>query len=205
MMPSAYRLGRAACKSAVVILIAVMGVASFSNAHPSLRDVQLAQYSDTASAPAQSCLSFPRACLARTRNPESSAWTGEKDRDSPHGSLSGTGFQPVSLTGWKPVPLENDGTNLRHELSYNYTSQLSISVLLASPSVVAGLLAGFKPAYTVTINVQRFESVMGDAALVDAVWAVRSVTGGKTEPGRTIPGKRYKASDSTRSPRRTAE
>lgn len=61
-----------------------------------------------------------------------------------------------------------------------------LSVLLASPSVVAGPLAGFKPAYTVTINVQRFESVKGDVALVDAVWAVRSVTGGKTQTGRTI-------------------
>jgi uncharacterized lipoprotein YmbA len=95
-------------------------------------------------------------------------------------------YVETPVTGWKPVPLENDRTNLRHELSCNYISQLSISVLLASPSVVAGLLAGFKPTYTVTINVQRFELVKGDAALVDAVWAVRSATGGKTESGRTI-------------------
>jgi hypothetical protein len=45
------------------------------------------------------------------------------------GSLSGTGFQPVSLTGWKPVPLENDRTNLRHELSCHYISQLSIATI----------------------------------------------------------------------------
>jgi uncharacterized lipoprotein YmbA len=38
----------------------------------------------------------------------------------------------------------------------------------------------------VTINVQRFESVEGEAALVDAVWAVRSAAGGKTRAGRTI-------------------
>ena len=38
----------------------------------------LAQHSDTASAPAQPWLSFPRACLARARNPETSVRTGEK-------------------------------------------------------------------------------------------------------------------------------
>lgn len=37
-----------------------------------------------------------------------------------------------------------------------------------------------------TINIQRFESVRGEAALVDAVWAVRSAAGGKTRLGRTI-------------------
>jgi hypothetical protein len=79
--------------------------------------MSLAQYSDMACAPAQSCLSFPRACLVRARNPESNAWTSEKDRDSSRGSLSGTGFQPVGLTGWMPAPLENDRTNLEHELS----------------------------------------------------------------------------------------
>jgi uncharacterized lipoprotein YmbA len=47
-------------------------------------------------------------------------------------------------------------------------------------------LAGFTPAYTVTINVQHFESVKGDAPLVDAVWAARSATGGKTKSGGTI-------------------
>jgi uncharacterized protein YecT (DUF1311 family) len=40
MMFPVCRLGRAACKSAVVILIAVIGVASFSNALPSLRNFQ---------------------------------------------------------------------------------------------------------------------------------------------------------------------
>jgi hypothetical protein len=35
--------------------------------------LSFAKYSDMASAPAQSCLSFPRVCLARVRNPESSA------------------------------------------------------------------------------------------------------------------------------------
>jgi hypothetical protein len=48
--------------------------------------LNLTRYSDTASALAQSSLSFPRMCLALARNPESSAWTDEKDRDSSHGS-----------------------------------------------------------------------------------------------------------------------
>jgi uncharacterized protein len=61
-----------------------------------------------------------------------------------------------------------------------------LRVLLATPSVTSAPLADFNPAYIVTINVQRFESVKGQAALVDAVWAVRSTPGGKTWSGRTI-------------------
>jgi uncharacterized lipoprotein YmbA len=38
----------------------------------------------------------------------------------------------------------------------------------------------------VTIDVQRFDSVQGEAALVDAVWAVRATAGGKTRSGRTL-------------------
>lgn len=60
-----------------------------------------------------------------------------------------------------------------------------LSVLLATPNVATAPLADFNPAYTVTINVKRFESVQGEAALVDAVWVVRSA-GGKTRSGRTI-------------------
>jgi uncharacterized protein len=60
-----------------------------------------------------------------------------------------------------------------------------LSVLLATPNVAAGPLANFNPAYTVTINVQRFESVKGETALVDAVWVVRNAAG-VTRSGRTI-------------------
>jgi hypothetical protein len=42
------------------------------------------------------------------------------------GSLSGTGFQPLGLTGWKPVPLENDRANLRHEPKRHHIRQFSI-------------------------------------------------------------------------------
>ena len=60
-----------------------------------------------------------------------------------------------------------------------------LSVLLDSPNVTTAPLANFTPAYVVTINVQRFESVKGRDALVDAVWAVRTADG-KTWSGRTI-------------------
>ena len=61
-----------------------------------------------------------------------------------------------------------------------------LSVLLGSPNVTTGRLADFGPAYVVTINVQRFESVKGQTALLDAVWTVRSVAGAKTQSGRTL-------------------
>jgi uncharacterized protein len=61
-----------------------------------------------------------------------------------------------------------------------------LSVLLASPNVTTAPLADFSPAYLVTINVQRFESVKGEAALLDAVWAVRCAADGKTLSGRTV-------------------
>jgi len=60
-----------------------------------------------------------------------------------------------------------------------------LSVLLANPNVATAPMADFNPAYTVTINVQRFESVKGGEALVDAVWVVRSAAG-NTRSGRTI-------------------
>ena len=60
-----------------------------------------------------------------------------------------------------------------------------LSVLLATPNVATAPLANFNPAFTVTINVQRFESVPGQTALVDAVWVVRSAAG-TILSGRTI-------------------
>ena len=60
-----------------------------------------------------------------------------------------------------------------------------LSVLLATPNVATAPLANFNPAYIVTINVQRFESVEGQEALVDAVWVVRNAAG-NTRSGRTL-------------------
>jgi uncharacterized protein len=69
-----------------------------------------------------------------------------------------------------------------------------LSVLLATPNVAAGPLANFNPHYTVTINVQRFESVKGETALVDAVWVVRNAAG-VTRSGRTIASEALQGND----------
>ena len=61
-----------------------------------------------------------------------------------------------------------------------------LAVLLGTPDVTAGPLANFKPTYRVTLDVQRFESIQGQAVLVEAVWAVHKTAGGDTRSGRTI-------------------
>ncbi len=57
--------------------------------------------------------------------------------------------------------------------------------LLGTPDVAAAPMANFEPAYRVTIDVQRFDSVQGQSALVEAVWTVRRTAGGETRSGRT--------------------
>jgi uncharacterized lipoprotein YmbA len=61
----------------------------------------------------------------------------------------------------------------------------NLTVLLGSPRVVAAPLANFDAAYRVTIDVQRFESVPGEAVVFDAVWAVRGAKGTTGRSGRT--------------------
>jgi uncharacterized lipoprotein YmbA len=61
-----------------------------------------------------------------------------------------------------------------------------LAILLGTPDVAVGPLANFDPDYRVTINVQRFESVQGESAAVDAIWVVRKTAGGTTRSGRTI-------------------
>ncbi len=58
--------------------------------------------------------------------------------------------------------------------------------LLGTPNVAAAPLANFDPAYRVTIEVQRFDSAPGQAALLEAVWTVRKASGGVTRSGRTV-------------------
>jgi uncharacterized lipoprotein YmbA len=62
----------------------------------------------------------------------------------------------------------------------------NLAVLLGTQDVAAAPLANFNPAYRVTINVQRFESVPGESVLVEAVWAVRTTASGTTRSGRTV-------------------
>jgi uncharacterized lipoprotein YmbA len=61
-----------------------------------------------------------------------------------------------------------------------------LATLLDGAEVATAPLANFNAAYRVTINVQRFESVPGTTALVDAVWAVRATANGQTRSGRTV-------------------
>ena len=58
--------------------------------------------------------------------------------------------------------------------------------LLGTPNVAAAPMANFEPAYRVTIDVQRFDSVPGQSALVEAVWTVHRTAGGETRSGRTV-------------------
>ncbi len=61
-----------------------------------------------------------------------------------------------------------------------------LAALLGTPDVATAPFANFDPRYRVTISVQRFDSVQGEAALLEAVWAVRETAGGKTRSGRTV-------------------
>ena len=59
-------------------------------------------------------------------------------------------------------------------------------VLLGTPEVANSQLANFVPDYRVTIEVQRFESIQGQAAVVEAVWTVRKTAVGVIRSGRTV-------------------
>jgi uncharacterized lipoprotein YmbA len=61
----------------------------------------------------------------------------------------------------------------------------NLAALLGTPDVATAPLANFKAKYRVTIDVQRFDSLPGQEAVLDAVWAVRQ-TGGETRSGRTV-------------------
>ena len=62
----------------------------------------------------------------------------------------------------------------------------NLVVLLGTPDVAGSPMANFSPAYTVTINVQRFESTRNQGTLLDAVWAVHRTAGGAIRSGRTL-------------------
>jgi uncharacterized lipoprotein YmbA len=57
---------------------------------------------------------------------------------------------------------------------------------LGTPDVVTTPLASFDPTYSVSIDVLRFESIRGQAAVVEAVWAVHRTTGGTARTGHTL-------------------
>ncbi|WP_232250967.1 PqiC family protein [Janthinobacterium sp. 1_2014MBL_MicDiv] len=49
------------------------------------------------------------------------------------------------------------------------------------------------PVYRISTNVQRFESVMGQYALIDAVWSVRQLAGNKVVTCRTVANEKVAA------------
>ena len=61
-----------------------------------------------------------------------------------------------------------------------------LAVLLGTSDVAIAPLANFNAAYRVTIDVQRFESIQGEAVVIDAVWTVRKAAGGETRSSRTL-------------------
>jgi uncharacterized lipoprotein YmbA len=61
----------------------------------------------------------------------------------------------------------------------------NLAVQLGTPEVATVQLPNFTPAYFVTIDVQRFDSIRGEAAVDDAVWVVRDNANGATRSGRT--------------------
>lgn len=62
----------------------------------------------------------------------------------------------------------------------------NLAVLLGTPRVAAAPITNLTPTYRVTLNVQRFDSMPGEAVLVEAVWAVRRSADGETTAGHTI-------------------
>lgn len=62
----------------------------------------------------------------------------------------------------------------------------NLAVLLGTSQVVTVPLANFNPDYRVTIDIQRFESIQGKSALIQAVWVVRKSGGGMAHSGCTL-------------------
>lgn len=72
----------------------------------------------------------------------------------------------------------------------------NLVTLLADPDVVSGPVAGFRPDYRVSIDVQRFEARVGEAVTFDAVWLVTPngkapARSGRTTTSESIAGEDY--------------
>jgi uncharacterized lipoprotein YmbA len=82
----------------------------------------------------------------------------------------------------------------------------NLVVLLGTSRVVSGPLApSFDPAYRVTVDIQRFESVPGEAATLDALWLVRRVGAGAGDDQRADDAARAGAGSGLRCTRRRAQ
>ncbi len=72
----------------------------------------------------------------------------------------------------------------------------NLIVLLGTPRVTIFPQSTSADAdYRAIIDVQRFESIPGEAAVLDAVWLVRRAKDGKTERGRTTVREQMQAKD----------
>jgi uncharacterized protein len=60
-----------------------------------------------------------------------------------------------------------------------------LSAVLGTPDVAVAPLANFIPTHRVTVDVQRFESIPGQAVLVDAVWTVHRAGSTDVRSGRS--------------------
>jgi uncharacterized lipoprotein YmbA len=62
----------------------------------------------------------------------------------------------------------------------------NLVVILGTPDVAVAPLANFNPSYLVTIDVQRFDSIRGQAAVLEAVWTVRKTASAEARSSRTV-------------------
>jgi uncharacterized lipoprotein YmbA len=70
--------------------------------------------------------------------------------------------------------------------SIGRTIAADLRTLLATPDVATAPFANFDASHRVTIRVERFDSIPGEAVVLDAVWAVRASAGGEPTSGRTL-------------------
>jgi len=85
------------------------------------------------------------------------------------------------------LPLQN---NIARVIAENLT------VLLGTPRVTLfPELTSVDAEYRAIIDVQRFDSIPGEAATLEAVWIVRRMKDGKTERGRTAVREAVQAKD----------
>jgi hypothetical protein len=74
-------------------------------------------------------------------------------------------------------PLQN---NIARVVAENLVALLGTPRVATSPQTLSA-----EADYRVAIEVQSFESALGEAATFDAVWTVRRAKGGKSQTGRT--------------------
>jgi uncharacterized protein len=93
----------------------------------------------------------------------------------------------VVSTGGNELKLD-DFNRWASPLQDNLSSVLAedLATLLGAPSVIRypQALAG-DPDYRVAVDVRRFESTLGEAASIDAVWTIRRTKDRKTQTGQT--------------------